>query len=120
MALRLLVIRTKDIQKIANFYSLLGFSFDYHQHGNSPFHYSTTIGKTVLEIYPLAKGQIDADKNLRLGFEIDDFEKTIEILKGQNALLLEPTETEFGWMAVVLDSDGRKVEIYKKCENVKM
>jgi lactoylglutathione lyase len=51
--LRLIVIRTSDIQILSNFYSIIGLEFDYHKHGNSPYHYSTTIEKTVLEIYPL-------------------------------------------------------------------
>ncbi len=67
MEIRLLVLRTKDTKKLTDFYSLFGLSFDYHKHGNSPFHYSASIGQTVLEIYPLTKSQTEADKNLRLG-----------------------------------------------------
>ncbi len=55
MELKLIVIRTSDPERLASFYSLLGLVFDYHKHGNSPFHYGATIGQTVLEIYPLAK-----------------------------------------------------------------
>jgi lactoylglutathione lyase len=50
MEIRLIVIRTNDAKKLSGFYSLFGLSFDYHKHGNSPYHYSTTIGQTVLEI----------------------------------------------------------------------
>ena len=115
MEIRLLVLRTDDTKRLAEFYSLPGFKFDYHKHGNSPYHYSANIGQTVLEIYPLAKGQKEADKNLRLGFGIDNFDAVIEKLKTLEVpFSMEPTQTDFGFMAVVVDPDGRKIELYKK------
>lgn len=115
MELKLMVIRTGDPEKLAGFYTLLGLTFDYHKHGNSPYHYAATIGHTVLEIYPLAKGQDAADKHFRLGFGIEDFDNKIAILKENQAIFsVEPTQTDFGYMTVILDPDGRKIELYKK------
>lgn len=115
MDLRLLVLRTTDTKKLAEFYSLFGLIFDYHKHGNSPFHYSASIGQAVLEIYPLTKSQTAADKNLRLGFGIDNFDQTVLTLKElQVPFSLEPTETDFGFMTIIADPDGRKIELYKK------
>lgn len=115
MDLRLLVLRTTDPKRLADFYSLFGLTFDFHKHGNSPFHYSTSIGQTVLEIYPLTKSQTEADKNLRLGFGIDNFDQTVLTLKElQVSFLLEPTQTDFGFMAIISDPDERKIELYKK------
>lgn len=113
MNLKLLVLRTIDIKRLADFYSLIGLTFDYHQHGNSPFHYSASVGQTVLEIYPLTKSQTEADKNLRLGFGIDNFDRIILALKELEVpFALEPTQTDFGFMAIVSDPDGRKLELY--------
>ena len=115
MDIRLLVLRTADIKKLADFYSLLGLTFDYHSHGKSPFHYSARINETILEIYPLTKNQSEPDKNLRLGFGIDNFEETIGKLKESGVIFsLEPTETDFGFMAIISDPDERKIELYKK------
>src|SRR5687767_10437594 len=115
MNLRLIVIRTNDTKRLADFYSLLGLSFDYHKHGNSPYHHSATIGETVLEIYPLANSQTGADKNLRLGLAIDNFDMVVKKLKEQGVTFFaEPSQTEFGFMTVVVDPDGRKVELYKE------
>ncbi|MFT3705339.1 MAG: glyoxalase/bleomycin resistance/extradiol dioxygenase family protein [Agriterribacter sp.] len=115
MEIRLLVLRTEDIKQLAEFYSLLGMTFEYHKHGNAPFHYAATIGNTILEIYPLAKNQDKPDKNLRIGFGIDNFDETIECLKRLNVLFFaEPTQTDFGFMAVIIDPDERKIELYKK------
>jgi len=114
--LKLLVVRTGDMQKLVGFYALLGFTFHYHQHGNSLYHYSATIDGTVIEISPLIKSQPEADKNLRLGgFELDDFDVVISSLKeGEVQFISEQAQTDFGFMAVVVDPDGRRVELYKK------
>ncbi|TKC06670.1 glyoxalase/bleomycin resistance/extradiol dioxygenase family protein [Pedobacter polaris] len=115
MDIRLLVLRTGDTKRLADFYSLFGLTFDYHKHGNSPFHYSAAIGQSVLEIYPLTKSQAEADKNLRLGFSIDNFDQMVVALKElQIPFSLEPTQTDFGFMAIISDPDERKIELYKK------
>ncbi len=114
MEFKLLVIRTSDIERLSEFYSLLGMTFRYHMHGNSPYHYSTTVGKTVLEIYPLAKTQSIIDNNLRLGFSLDNFEDSIQGLRQNEVVFVkEPMQTEFGFMAIIQDPDGRKIELYK-------
>jgi len=115
MELKLIVLRTGNIKKLADFYGLLGLNFDYHKHGNSPYHYSANIEKTVLEIYPLAKVQNEADRNLRLGFGLDNFEEIIKALKENEVVFTsDPLNTEYGYMAIVSDPDGRKIELYKK------
>ncbi len=43
-----LVIRTNEQKRLADFYSLMGFTINM-------VHYSATIGSLVLEIYPLKK-----------------------------------------------------------------
>jgi predicted enzyme related to lactoylglutathione lyase len=114
MQLKLLVIRSANPAQLAQFYTQLGYSFEQHRHGKGPLHYSSTIAQTVLEIYPLAKGQEAADPNLRLGFEIEQFELVLEKLTEQGAKLIQaPYESEYGWMGVVEDLEGRKVELYR-------
>ena len=114
MELRLLVVRTTDLARLADFYSLLGLTFDYHKHDKSPYHYSATIDKTIIEIYPLTKTQTEPDKSLRLGFSLDNFEQTIDLLKQEGITFTsEVTQTEFGIMAIIEDPDGRKIELYK-------
>lgn len=115
MDIHLLVLRTADTKKLAEFYNLFGLIFYYHKHGNSPFQYSATIGQNVLEIYPLMNNQTEAGKNLRLGFGIDNFDDVILTLKGLKVpFSLEPTQTDFGFMAIISDPDKRKIELYKK------
>lgn len=115
MNIKLIVVRTSDIKALADFYSEFGLAFEYHKHGNSPYHYSSTIDKTVLEIYPLTKSQTAPDKSLRLGFSIDNFETIVANLKENGTIFIsEPGQTDFGFMTIVEDPDGRKIELYKK------
>jgi predicted enzyme related to lactoylglutathione lyase len=114
MDIRLIVLRTSDTKRLADFYRLFGLTFEYHKHGNSPFHYSASIGQAVLEIYPLTKSQSEADKNLRLGFGIDNFDQVIGRLKElEISFSLEPTATDFGFMTIISDPDDRKIELYR-------
>lgn len=112
MQLNLIVIRTGDMPKLTEFYTLLGLHFEYHKHGNSPMHYSTKVGETTIEIYPLAKEQLSVDKNLRLGFVVDNFDEAIVLLKDN--VVVQPAQNDWGYMAILQDPDGRKVEVYKK------
>lgn len=111
MQLKLMVIRTGDMQGLVAFYTLLGLVFEYHKHGGSPYHYSATVGGTIMEIYPLSKAQTEADKGLRLGFTIDKFDETVKLLESN--IIAAPIQTEWGYMAIVNDPDGRKIELYK-------
>lgn len=65
----------------------------------------------------MAKSQTEADKNLRLGFSINKFDEVIKQLKTlEVSFSMEATQTDFGFMAVIIDPDGRKIELYKKDE----
>ena len=114
MEIKLIVIRTNALEALVGFYALLGMRFEHHRHGNSPYHYSANIGATVFEIYPLAKGQVEPDRHLRLGFSLTDFDGVVaELVHKGVHFHLAPAPSDFGWMAVVEDPDGRKVELYK-------
>jgi predicted enzyme related to lactoylglutathione lyase len=114
MEIKLLVIRTNDAARLAAFYQLFGLIFAYHKHGNSPYHYSAQIGQMVLEIYPLAKEQPVPDKNLRLGFTINNFDETLAALTTHQVAFSTPVQTDFGFVTIITDPDGRKIELYKK------
>lgn len=115
MDLTLLVVRSAMPKDLAEFYTILGMTFEHHRHGNGPYHYSARIGPTVLEIYPLSKGQEKADLSLRLGFAIDSFDMVIHTLQQQSVTFHQvPAATEWGVMVVIADQEGRKIELYKK------
>jgi catechol 2,3-dioxygenase-like lactoylglutathione lyase family enzyme len=51
-AITLIVLRCADVERAREFYETLGLTLVAEQHGAGPRHYSTTIGRTVLELYP--------------------------------------------------------------------
>jgi hypothetical protein len=113
-SLALVVIRSRDMEKLASFYSALGFIFTRHRHGNGPEHFSCTIGGTVFEIYPSSTAD-EATTATRLGFSVPSLASTLDILRGLGTTILtEPSDTPFGLRAVVKDFEGHKVELYEK------
>jgi len=112
LQINLLVIRTSQPESLAKFYELLGMKFQYHRHGNGPFHYAATLNGIVFEIYPLLKKQQEADKSLRLGFTVPKLVELILQLKKNNIeIIKEPTQMEWGYIAIIKDLDGRKIEL---------
>jgi len=115
MELTLLVIRSAKPEQLAEFYKHFGMTFEYHRHDNGPYHHSGHIGPTLLEIYPLAKGQERPDLTLRLGLAVDSFDDIIDKLKALGTTFHQaPTPTEWGEMTVIADPEGRKIGLYKK------
>ncbi len=115
MNINLLVIRTSNPEILKDQYVRLGFEFDYHQHGNGPFHYASEQNGFIFEIYPLTKSMEKADNSIRLGFDIENLENKIIDLKNSNSKILsEPKKTEWGLTALIQDLDGRKIELKNK------
>ncbi len=115
MRINLIVIRTNKPKELSEFYEQIGMKFEYHQHVKGTWHYSTEIGETVFEIYPLMKNQENSDNSLRLGFTIENLNETIENLRKENVeIVREPKESEWGYFAIIKDLDGRKIELKKK------
>jgi len=112
--LRLLVLRSAKTEEILACYTAIGLSFKQEQHGTGPLHHSAQIGATVFELYPLGS-QDAADTTTRLGFAVDELDKTLDRLKAVNGeVSREPEDTPWGRRAVVRDPDGRSIELYER------
>lgn len=115
--LTLVVIRARDIDRLAGFYAALGFHFTKHRHGEGPEHLSSMVGETVFEIYP-ANNENETTISTRLGFSVPSLTNTMARLRGLDATVLaEPSNTPFGRRAVVKDFEGHKVELYEKADD---
>lgn len=115
MKLNLLVIRSANIHESAKLYTLFGLQFEYHQHGKGAWHYSAIINGTVFEIYPLLKRQEQADVSTRLGFEVENLDELMLKLREEDITIMSPPSlSEFGYIAVIKDLDGRKIELKGK------
>jgi lactoylglutathione lyase len=115
MEINLVVLRTSRPADLAAFYEQLGIKFENHRHGSGPLHYAAEIDSVVFEIYPLPKDKDKADDTLRLGFAVDTLDQVIAGLKNSGAKLIKgPQITEWGYVAIIEDIDGRKIELKDK------
>ena len=115
MKLNLLVIRTLNPERLKQQYEKLGFVFNYHQHGNAPFHFASEQDDFVFEIYPLTKSMDKADNSLRLGFEVDDLQSILNAVeKSDWRIIQDAKESEWGITAIIQDLDGRKIDLKSK------
>ncbi len=112
MKIHLIVIRTKDPEILKKQYELLGMQFEYHRHGNGPYHFASETNGVVFEIYPLSPSMTSADKSLRLGFEVQHISDVVAKLQATNWVIKSTVkQTEWGLTAVIQDLDGRKIEL---------
>lgn len=108
----LIVIRTNQLHEQAQFYTALGFNFEYHQHGNGPMHYASKDSTPTLEIYPLLKSQTIPDASTRLGFSVENPDIIVQSILSLGGNLVSPgANTPWGYTAVITDLDGRKIEL---------
>ena len=111
--LKLIVLKTHDVEGLRRFYQTLGIEFVEEQHGAGPLHYAGTVGETVMEVYPLANGKV-VDDSLRLGFAIENLDERLARIDEAGGQLLRPLkETAWGKMALAANPDGRRVELYR-------
>ena len=91
--------------------------FREEKHGNGPVHFAARAGQTVFEVYPLPKSIENVNATTRLGFTIEQLDETIRRLQAAGVpVTAEPTQTEWGYGAVVKDPDGRSVALNQKQE----
>ena len=111
VSLRLLVLKTPQLDAVRAFYQSLGIELTEERHDSGPVHYAGQIGDAVLEIYPLPGGTADA--TTRLGFVVGNLERLVgELETGTTRVIAWPQRTAWGVRAVVQDPDGRAVELY--------
>ena len=110
--LRLVVIRTMDVERLAAFYGSFGIKFTEEQHGSGPRHFAAQLSDVVVEIYA-ANAPDDVDRTTRLGFSVSDVHSAIKVLEAVGAeIVVQPKQTQWGLRAVAKDPDGRAVELY--------
>jgi len=107
-SLNLLILRCSDIEKSKDFYKKLSLSFVKEQHGKGAVHYATTLGDMILELYPLGNGTVD---NTRLGFMVNSIKP---ILEDKMVEIVSEYEFDGKTTYVIVDPDGRKVEIVEE------
>lgn len=105
-ALTLLVLRCRDLEYSRRFYEALALAFTPEQHGAGPFHYSTQLGTTVLELYPASA----AASTIRLGFGVPDVMAAVDAVRAVGGRV-DRAPTADAKTALVRDPDNNPVEL---------
>ena len=112
---KLLVLKTRQLDVLREFYSALGIELTREKHGEGPLHFAGRIGDSILELYPLSTEPSPPDATTRLGFAVGDLAKTLAALEGLGVTIdAKSQRTAWGTRAVVGDPDGRAVELYQQ------
>jgi predicted enzyme related to lactoylglutathione lyase len=115
ISLGLLVLRAANLEKSLAFYGAVGLTFTQEQHGSGPVHFACELGSTVIELYPGEPGTAPERKSggaTMLGLTVPDLDETLIALADLGfSPTAAPKDSAWGRRAVVLDPDGRAVEI---------
>ena len=88
IGLKLLVIKTQDLEKVTHFYRLIGITFTEERHGNGPRHFAAEIRQTIFEVYP-AKDADAIDRSTRLGFSVSGLTEVMDLLQSHDVELIQ-------------------------------
>jgi lactoylglutathione lyase len=114
-SLTLLVLKTRQVEKLRSFYLSLGVELAEERHGSGPVHFAGKVGDLTFEVYPLGEDGGLPEASTRLGFAVDGLADVIGILEESGSpVISRPKETRWGVRAVVRDPDGRAVELYER------
>jgi predicted enzyme related to lactoylglutathione lyase len=114
VALNLVVLRSSDLARAAEFYTRLGLQFTRHQHGSGPEHFAAELGSSVFELYPLNPGA-PSTSGTRIGFNVPSLDAVIEALEAYpGSVVSAPKDSPWGRRAVIADPDGHRVELLQQ------
>jgi predicted enzyme related to lactoylglutathione lyase len=114
VSLTLLVLKTRKLDQLRDFYQTLGVELAEEQHATGPRHYAGQVGGVVLEVYPIPDDG-PADTTTRLGFAVQNLNETVGVLQSIGTpVIRQPQTTSWGFRAVVRDPDGRAVELSQR------
>ncbi len=109
--LNLVVLRSAEMERAAQFYQALGLEFTRHRHGKGPEHYAAELGALVFEIYPrLPDGE--SSTGTRIGFRVVSVDEAVAALEKAGGRIVSPAkDSPWGRRAVMADLDGHRVEL---------
>ena len=114
IALNLVVLRSANLEKAAEFYSHLGLQFTLHRHGSGPEHYAAELEDGVFELYPYSP---DGPSTLgaRIGFSVASIDSVIAAVSVYPAAVISPPkDSQWGQRAVISDPEGHRIELLQK------
>jgi len=112
MKLNLVVIKSKNIAALIDFYSVLGCHFQKHKHGKGSEHYAYEHNGVVFEIYP-QENEVGSTTGTRIGFQVDSIEEVVNRLHSlqRGCILSDIKNSPWGRRVIIDDPEGHRVEL---------
>lgn len=114
-----IVMSTGRPDEMLDFYRALGVPLQMEHHGDGVLHWAADIGDLHVAVFPVF-GEGDAPGyrqagNTFVGFVVDSVDAAVAAVFDLGAAVIQqPTEMPWGRRAVVVDPDGRPVEIFER------
>ncbi len=107
-----ITLNTAQPDLLLSFYELLGFQFNQKAVDKGSHAWNGQLGDINLEIFNIKESFSNKIPGVQMSFEvkaIEDLVKKFRLLNAQ--IMIEPMETKTGFMSIVMDPDGRSVEL---------
>ena len=111
--LKTLTLNTPNLEAMVQFFSCLGFAMTRAMVEKGSQMYSGQVGEVRLRLLSIVQQQRSSTPDLSLCLEVERIEAVVENLRNIRGvqIVLDIEQIEGGRMAIVLDPDGRSIEL---------
>jgi lactoylglutathione lyase len=113
-----LIVTTSRLREVAAFYRALGLPLEEERHDDGPLHYACELGPVHFAIYEATAGGAGDAPGRRMagstlvGFQVASLEDAVAAARDAGSRVeVAPEDVPWGRRAVVIDPDGRCVEL---------
>ena len=107
-----ITLNTAQPDLLLRFYSLLGFQFNEKKIDKGSRAWQGCLGDFTLEIFSIKESFSNKTPGVQMSFQVTGMENLIQQFRALKVqIMIEPTETKSGFMSIVIDPDGRSVEL---------
>ncbi len=97
---------------LLRFYGVLGFKFSQKAVDKGSQTWLGQVGDMSLEVYSIKESLSKKIPGVQMSFEVDSLEEVVKEFRAVHAqIMMEPMSTKTGLMAIVMDPDGRSIEL---------
>ncbi len=109
-----ITLNSNQPEDLVQFYSALGFSFTKREVDKGSTSWQGNSQNMVMEVYGIQETFSRSIPAVQLSFAVQNLEKIVQKIKQLGCqVMMEPLETDRGWMSYLLDPDGRSIELWQ-------
>ncbi len=97
---------------LLRFYSILGFQFSQKAIDKGSSAWVGQLGEVNLEVFSVKESFSNNSPGVQMSFHVKSVENLIKAFREMKSqVMIEPMQTKNGIMAIVMDPDGRAIEL---------